>query len=279
VRVYALINGQGDWQRVQETMRAARSVGRLTVRAVKLFADGALGSRGAAMHEPYADDPENTGLWLMDPRELSSRMARVAEAGFQPCVHCIGDHACTVVLEAAARLPRTVRPRAEHLQILRVRDLPLLKRSGAIASMQPAHATSDGSWAEQRLGTGTERQRGAYAWRSVADAGVPLAFGSDFPVEEQDPRLGLQSAIARKLRDGSVWMPEQRLTRQQALHAFTAGAAYAEFAEEVRGMIREGFEADLTVFGQDVFDVHANELTSVPVTATVVAGRVEHAGA
>src|SRR5207248_1926887 len=149
---------------------------------------------------------------------------------------------------------------------------------GAIASMQPTHATSDAPWAEQRLGRGSERQRGAYAWRQALDAGAPLAFGSDFPVEGIDPRAGLRAAVARKSADGAVWMPEQRLRREEALHAFTAGAAYAEFAEGRRGCIREGFDADLTVFGRDVMAVHVDELCSVPIAATVVGGRVVYAG-
>ena len=143
--------------------------------------------------------------------------------------------------------------------------------------MQPTHATSDGAWADERLGKGSERQRGAYAWRQVLDARVPLAFGSDFPVEGIDPREGLRAAIARKTPSGAVWMPEQRLTRDEALLAFTVGAAYAEFAEERRGRIKEGQEADLTVFGRDLFETAADDLTSVPVVATVVGGVVEHA--
>jgi predicted amidohydrolase YtcJ len=281
LRVYAMIDGQGDWARVEEQIRLWRetpSLGRLTVRSVKLFADGALGSRGAAMFESYEDDPGNTGLWLMDPRELSERIARVAAAGLQPCVHCIGDRACTVTLEAFAAVPRDVRPRAEHLQVLRARDVPLLKRSGAIASMQPSHAVTDGVWAEARLGRGTERQRGAYAWRQALEAGVPLAFGSDFPVETMDPRVGLRAAVSRKLPSGAAWMPEQRLTRAEALHAFTAGAAWAEFAEGRRGIIREGFDADLTVFARDVMEVHVDELPQIRIEATVVGGDVEHAG-
>jgi len=248
------------------------------VRAVKLFADGALGSRGAALFEPYQDEPGNKGLWLMEPRALGERIARVAAAGFQPCVHCIGDEACALTLQAFAAVPRALRPRAEHLQILRARDVPLLQRSGAVASMQPTHATSDAPWAEARLGRGTERQRGAYAWRQVLEAGVPLAFGSDFPVEDIDPRLGLRAAVARKTVSGAVWMPEQRLTREEALRAFTAGAAYAEFAEGRRGLIREGFDADLTVFGRDILAVHVDEIPAVPLQATVVGGRVVHAG-
>ncbi len=279
VRVYAMIDGQGADldERLREWAEKPR-IGRLTVRAVKLFADGALGSRGAAMFESYEDDSGNTGLWLMDPRELEDRIRRIAAAGFQPCVHCIGDQACALVLQAFANVPRDLRPRAEHLQILRSRDLPLLKKSGAIASMQPTHATSDAPWAEARLGPGTERQRGAYAWRQVLEAGAPLAFGSDFPVEGMDPREGLKAAVARKSASGAVWMPEQRLTRLEALHAFTTGAAYAEFEEGRRGLIREGFDADLTVFARDILEVHVDELTKVAVVATVVGGNVEHAG-
>jgi predicted amidohydrolase YtcJ len=215
---------------------------------------------------------------MMDPRELEDRIRRIAAAGFQPCVHCIGDHACALVLKAFATVPPDLRPRAEHLQILRSRDVPLLKKSGAIASMQPTHATSDAPWAEARLGRGTERQRGAYAWRQALEAGAPLAFGSDFPVEGIDPREGLKAAVARKSASGAVWMPEQRLTRVEALHAFTTGAAYAEFEEGRRGLIREGFDADMTVFAKDILEVHVDELPRVPVVATVVGGNVEHAG-
>ena len=279
LRIYAMIDGQGEGldERMREWKEKPR-VGRLTVRAVKLFADGALGSRGAAMFEPYDDEPGNTGLWQMDPRELDERIAKVAAAGYQPCVHCIGDQACALVLQSFAKAPRDLRPRAEHLQVLRARDVPLLKRSGAIASMQPTHATSDAPWAEARLGHGTERQRGAYAWRQALEAGAPLAFGSDFPVEGIDPREGLKAAVARKSASGAVWMPEQRLTRLEALHAFTTGAAYAEFEEGRRGLIREGFDADMTVFARDIMTVHVDELPQVKVQATVVGGHVEYAG-
>src|SRR3954470_3314424 len=230
VRIYAMIDGQGrDLDDQLRAFRARPSSDMLSVRSVKLFADGALGSRGAALFDSYEDDTGNTGLWLLDPAELDSRIARVAAAGFQPAVHCIGDRACARVLEAFTRIPRELRPRAEHLQILRPRDVALLKKSGAVASMQPTHATSDAPWAEERLGRGTERQRGAYAWRQALDAGAPLAFGSDFPVEDIDPRLGLRAAVSRKPGARAPWMPEQRLRRDEALRAFTAGAAYAEF--------------------------------------------------
>src|SRR5260370_34959282 len=129
--------------------------GLLKVRAVKPFADGALGSRGAALFEPYEDEPGNTGLWLLEPPELEERIVRIAAAGFQPCVHCIGDRACALTLQAFSRIPPDLRPRAEHLQILRPRDVPLLRKSGATASMQPPPARSAGVWREAALGLRT----------------------------------------------------------------------------------------------------------------------------
>ena len=283
VRVYAMLDGQQPMDKLAAQMELwARTpqIGRLTVRSVKMFADGALGSRGAKLFEPYADDAGNSGLWLTEPGELRRRIGAVASAGFQPCVHAIGDHACAEVLSAYASRPelRALRPRVEHLQLLRPRDAQLLRASGAVASMQPTHATSDAPWAESRLGRGTERQKGAYAWRQALDAGAPLAFGSDFPIESIDPRPGLRSAVARRTAAGQAWMPEQRLTRDEALHAFTAGAAYAEHAEGRRGMIREGYDADLTVFERDVLEVAVDELPEVPIAATVVGGVVEYAG-
>ena len=280
IRVYAMLDGQQPMKDLASQMAVWKErpeVGRLTVRAVKLYADGAMGSRGAAMFEPYSDDPGNTGLFVTSPDELRRRVLAVARAGYQPAVHAIGDRACESTLRAfsdPALLP--LRPRVEHLQVLLARDVPILKASGAIASMQPTHATSDGPWAEARLGRGTARQKGAYAWRQVLDAGVPLACGSDFPVEDIDPPKGLYSAETRKgpgLQDG--WMPEQRMTRIEAVTCFTAGAAYAEFAEERRGMLRVGMDADLTAFDRDVMAVPAEELTKLRVTHTFVGGRDE----
>jgi predicted amidohydrolase YtcJ len=258
-------------------------LGRLSVRAVKLFADGALGSRGAALLEPYEDDSGNTGLWTTPLSHLRARILRVARAGFDPAVHCIGDAACREVLRAFVELRRAgmadTRPRAEHLQLLRPEDVPLLRESGAVASMQPTHATSDGRWAEERLGHGTPRQRGAYAWRQAADAGAVLAFGSDFPVEGADPRAGLYSAVARRLAgaptEAPAWMPEQRLSRLETLRAFTSGAAFAERAEHRRGMLRAGYDADLTLFGRDLLAIPEAEIPSIPIRGTIVAGGLE----
>jgi predicted amidohydrolase YtcJ len=278
IRVYAMIDGEVPLPALRAELERWKGYGErglLTVRAVKLYADGALGSRGAALHEDYADEPGNRGLLLTPPDVLREKLAAIAAAGFQPAVHAIGDRAVSLVLDAfsAAGVPRALRPRIEHLQIVLGRDLPRLAAAGAVASMQPVHATSDGPWVAARLGAGTERYRGAYAWRSVLRAGVPLAFGSDFPVEDADPRAGLAAAEERIARDGRPFTPEQRLGRDEALRAFTAGAAYARFAEARRGAIREGLDADLTLFAEDVLGVPAARLPRVRVSRTIVAGK------
>jgi len=287
VRVYAMIDGHQAEDALAAELarwRDARPPARLAVRAVKLFADGALGSRGAALIDGYADDPGNRGLFLTPPGRLRGRIERVARAGFQPAVHAIGDHACREVLRAFAELARQgllrgLRPRVEHLQIVRREDLALLTEAGAVASMQPVHATSDGPWAVERLGEGTPAQRGAYAWRQVLAAGAPLAFGSDFPVDSPDPRLGLFAAEVRTPAGATgPWMPGERLRREEALRAFTWGVAYASFAEERRGVLREGADADLTAFSEDLLEVEAERLPAIPVLATVIGGRVEYAG-
>jgi predicted amidohydrolase YtcJ len=297
IRVYAMIDGEVSLERLEaELARIAAlgraeggrapglEVGRLTVRTVKLYADGALGSRGAALFDDYADEPGNRGLLVTPPEVLRAKVRAVVAAGFQPAVHAIGDRGVAEVLSAfeAAAEPgrvRTLRPRIEHLQILRAADVPRLAATGAVASMQPTHATSDARWVPARLGAGSPRLRGAYAWRTVLSAGAPLAFGSDFPIEEPDPRAGLAAAETRlPAAGGPAFTPEERLGRTEALRAFTSGAAYAAFAEERRGMIREGWDADLTAFGGDVLSVPAGALTKLPIALVVVGGRVEVGG-
>ncbi len=286
LRVYAMIDGQAPLRTLDEQIerwKATPEVGRLTVRAVKLFADGALGSRGAALREPYSDDPGTRGLLLTPPDALRERIRMVARAGLQPAVHAIGDRACAGVLEAFATIGEEMdlarlNPRIEHFQTLADADLPLLASVRPVASMQPIHAVSDAPWAEERLGRGTPRQKGAYAWRRVLDCGASLAFGSDFPVDRFDPRLGLHAAELRLPRGASVpWMPEQRLTRIEALRAYTEGVAIAARAHDRRGKVKEGQDADLTVFARDILAVSADEVPGVEVTHTIVAGRIEHA--
>lgn len=279
VRVYAMIDGQPPLPALEAELarwRPTPEIGLLAVRAVKLYADGALGSRGAALLEDYADEPGNRGLFLTAPDELRAKVAAVARAGFQPAVHAIGDRACREVLDAFAAVQgiRALRPRVEHLQVLQPADLPRLAEIGVLASMQPVHATSDGPWVPARLGEGTARLRGAYAWRSVLEAGATLVFGSDFPVEEPDPRAGLHAAETRRGAGGVAFLPEEALTREAALRAFTVGPAQAAFAEGRRGMIREGHDADLTAFAEDLRGVPPEALPRLTLTHTVVAGRV-----
>jgi predicted amidohydrolase YtcJ len=279
VRVYAMIDGEGPLSALEAELarwRGGREVGRLSVGAVMLFADGALGSRGAALHEDYADEPGNRGILLSPPEVLRAKVRAAAEAGLQPAVHAIGDRAVSealAALEAAGDL-RRLRPRIEHLQLARRADLARLAAAGAIASMQPVHATADAPWVAARLGAGSARLALAYAWRSALDAGLPLAFGSDFPVADPDPRAGLADAEERSPRGGPPLTPEQRVTRQEALRAFTAGGAYAAFAEARRGAVREGMDADLTVFAGDLAAASAAELRALPVLHAVVGGRI-----
>jgi len=282
IHVYAMIDGRQPMAVLEEQMnewRTSPTIGRLTVRAVKFFADGALGSRGALLFEPYSDDATTSGIAVMPHDELRARILAAAQAGYQPAVHAIGDRAVHEVLDdflaASAAVPG-LRPRVEHLQILDARDVPLLVASHAVASMQPTHATSDGPWAEQRLGHGSDRQRGAYGWRTVIAAGVPIACGSDFPVEDPDPYAGIRSAVLRTWPGGPPggWMPEQRMTLDEALRCFTSGAAYAEGAEKRRGRIAEGYVADATVLRVDPVARGVQALGPEALVATIVEGRV-----
>ncbi len=254
----------------------------LTFRTVKFWLDGALGSRGAALHAPYSDEPAQKGLLLIEPAELERRARVLMEHGYQIAIHAIGDRANTLALDILGRAAAEAkvenrRNRIEHAQILRHEDIPRFAQLGIIASMQPTHATSDMIWAEQRLGR--ERIAGAYAWKSLLDAGVNLAFGSDFPVEDSNPLLGLYAARTRQDAKGHPldgWLPEQRLGGEPALRAFTIGAAYAAFAEEARGMLRPGMDADFVALSVDPVLDPPEKLLSGKALLTVVAGRVAY---
>jgi predicted amidohydrolase YtcJ len=231
---------------------------------VKLFADGALGSRGAALLQPYSDDPKNTGLVLTSRAELE-RIAHLAlRRGFQVAVHAIGDRGNRAVLDAfeAAGVTARNRFRIEHAQVVALEDFARFARLGVIASMQPTHATSDKPWAEARVGK--ERLRGAYAWRRMLDAGAHVSFGSDFPVEEVDAVAGLRAAVER-----GGWTLDQKLGLEEAVHAFTWEPAFAAFEETWRGRAEPGQAADLTVL-----DASGPGLPSSRVDLTVVGGRV-----
>lgn len=275
LRVYAMADGQGADAEVY--LGLGRIGGRrLEVRAVKLLADGALGSRGAALRAPYSDEPSQAGLMLLSPEQLRARAQDFAARGFQVAIHAIGDRANGVVLDVLAGLERErpgARHRVEHAQVLAPEDVPRFAAAGVIASMQPTHATSDMPWAEARLGP--ERLAGAYAWRSLLDAGARLAFGSDFPIESPNPLAGLFAARTRQDAHGQPpggWRPEQRLSGEVALAGFTTGAAYAAFAEERRGRLAPGLDADFVVLDVDPVEGPPEALLGGRVLVTVVDG-------
>jgi predicted amidohydrolase YtcJ len=249
----------------------------LSVRGIKFFADGALGSRGAALLEPYSDDTKNSGLLTRDKASLSAAIARATKAGLQVAVHAIGDRANRVVLDAleAQGEKKPLRPRIEHAQVVHEDDVKRFAAAGVIASMQPTHCTSDMSWATARLGE--KRVPRSYAWRSMLEAKVPLAFGSDFPVEEVEPIQGLTAATLRADADGfpaGGWNPWQRLTTAEALSAFSLGAAFAAFEENIAGSLAVGKRADLVVLSDDPLGISAADLRDLRVEMTVVGGRV-----
>lgn len=253
--------------------------GRLQMRAVKLYADGALGSRGAAMLEDYSDDHGNRGLLVMSAEELAATSAKAKRCGVQAATHAIGDRGNRLALDTyekalGADAAGDHRWRVEHAQILAPADLQRFAKLHVIASMQPTHATSDMPWAEDRIGP--QRIVGAYAWRQLRDSGARLAFGSDFPVESVDPRLGLYSAVTRADAEGQPaggWMPQERLTAFEALRGFTLDAAYAGFAENELGSLASGKRADFVVLKEDPLAVPDAQLRTLDVRATYVDGK------
>ncbi|HYI64338.1 MAG TPA: amidohydrolase [Allosphingosinicella sp.] len=253
--------------------------GRLRMVGVKLYLDGALGSRGAWLKAPYRDAAGQRGLPLATDTVLKNLMSRAAMDNFQVAVHAIGDQANALVLEAIAELAETYtgdrRWRIEHAQIVDPADLPRFARHGTIASMQPVHQTSDRTMAEARMGL--ERLGGAYAWRSMLDNRVPLAFGSDFPVESPNPFHGLAAAISREDGEGNPpggWLPQQRLGIEQAFAAFTRGAAFASFAEDRLGTLEPGRMADFIFIDRDIFAAaNQREIRATQVLETYVAGQ------
>jgi len=255
----------------------------LAVAGVKLYADGALGSRGAALLEDYADDPGDRGLTLLTQEQLRDRLAVCAAAGMQPAIHAIGDRANRMVLDAIEEQERrtpafaALRPRVEHAQVVAPADWSRFAALGVVPSMQPTHCTSDMPWAPQRLGPG--RLAGAYAWRRLAPDPAVLAFGSDFPVEAPDPLPGLWAAVTRRGTDGRPGPrgypdADQRLDLRAALGAFTAGAARAAHQEGRRGRLAPGYACDLTVLDMDPLTDGAEALLHAHVSMTVINGEV-----
>ncbi|HEY0137831.1 MAG TPA: amidohydrolase, partial [Nannocystis sp.] len=254
---------------------------------VKLYVDGALGSRGAALLAPYDDRPGHTGALHHTQAQLGELVEIAVRGGWQVAAHAIGDRAIRDLLDAfeAARKqargdegrPRDpARLRVEHAQIVALEDIPRFARLGAVASMQPTHATSDMAWVPARIGAA--RLPGAYAWRRFLDARVALALGSDFPVEQPNPTHGLHAALTRQDPTGSPpggWLPDQRLTLWEAIAGFTSGAAFAAGQEDWRGRLGLGMAADLTCFRDDLRTRPPPSVRDAAILATVIAGRVE----
>ncbi|HUD27610.1 MAG TPA: amidohydrolase family protein [Novosphingobium sp.] len=252
---------------------------RLKLNGVKLYLDGALGSRGAWLKAPYADDAKAKGLPQMSQTQLGNLMSRAAMDNFQVAVHAIGDEANATVLDSIEELSATYkgdrRWRIEHAQIVDPADIPRFGRNGVIASMQPQHEASDRTMAEARLGP--QRLAGAYAWKSIAAAGATLAFGSDTPVEPAHPFEGLAVAVTRQGADGQPaggWQPQEALTREAALAAYTTGAAYSLFAENRLGRIARGYRADFLFVDTDPMTATPADLRATKVMETWIGGKL-----
>ncbi len=273
------------WKRLAEA-GISREMGSdfLKLGAVKGFADGSLGSRTAWMFESYDDAPGKRGLpmAIMDPPTAMEALVRGSEEAFiQPCIHAIGDRAISEMLDLYARVGtragRARRFRIEHAQHVRAADFKRFADLDVIASMQPYHAIDDGRWAEKRIGQ--RRARTSYAWRSMLDAGAGLAFGSDWPVAPLDPLLGVYAAVTRATLDGKNpkgWIPEEKITVEEGLRAYTSGSAFAAFEETEKGTIARGKLGDMVVLSDDVFGIPPEKLKNARVVLTVVGGKVVH---
>lgn len=303
MRVYAAIGGPGEtWEQFLKS-GSLMSYGdhRLTVRAIKMYVDGALGSRGAALIEAYSDDPDNRGLTVISEEKLKQVVETALDHGFQVCTHAIGDRGNNIVLNVyenalKSRPKKDVRLRVEHVQVLQQSDIPRFAELGVLPSMQPTHCTSDMYWVEARLGP--KRVRGAYAWRSLLKTGVIIPGGSDFPVEHPNPLFGIYAAVTRQDQQGrpknaedvkkywqlskegivdpSVfeggWYASEKMERLEALRAFTSWAATAAFQEALVGSLEPGKLADFVVLSHDIVRIPAEDILKTIVERTIVGG-------
>ncbi len=247
---------------------------------LKVFIDGTLGSGTALMFEPFIDDPSTSGLPMMPYKEFERRIVAADAMGFQTGTHAIGTKGNNWVLNAVAKAQevngkRDHRHRSEHAQILIDEDIPRFAELGVIASMQPTHCITDKRFAEKRIGL--ERCRGAYAWQRLLDVGAKIAFGTDWPVEPIDPLEGLYGAVSRKDRageEGEGWFPDQKLSMEKTIELYTLGAAYAEFMEDRKGMLKENYLADMVIFNNDLMTIPHEQIMTSKVDYTIVGGQV-----
>ena len=248
--------------------------------ALKGFFDGSLGSRTAAMLAPYSDDPSTSGILRMDPAKAKQLAIERDKAGFQIAFHAIGDRANRSALEVFAAVhkangTRDRRDRIEHAQVVAPLDFERFRQLGVIASMQPSHETTDMRWAEERIGA--DRARGAYAWHSMLQNKVRLAFGTDFPVETINPMRGLYACVTRELPEGGPkggWEPQEKISIEDCIAAYTRGSAYAEFQEDRKGQIIDGKLADIVVLSTDITKAAPAEILGTQAIITIVGGRV-----
>lgn len=284
LRIYVMLDGT-DKAFVEEWLKRGPQIDaahhRLTIRSFKLFADGALGSRGAALFEPYSDQPGTKGVMTLHEFDIYNFTRHALQKGFQVATHAIGDAGNRATLDAYEKAMKETpqakdpRLRVEHAQVMSLDDIPRFAKLHVIASMQPTHCTSDMVWAEKRVGPA--RIKGAYAWRSVLKTGAHLTLNTDFPGETLDPFATIYAAITRQDPEGNPpggWHPEQRLTLDEALRGYTREAAYAEFEEAVKGSLEKGKLADLIVISQDITKVQPKELLSTRVLKTFIDGKL-----
>lgn len=285
VRLWVMIRDSND--KLVEALPRLRTAGKgngsLTVRAIKHSLDGALGSHGAWLLEPYADLPSSTGF-MTTPLEVIEETADLAlENGYQLCVHAIGDRANREILDLFAETfeehgvdGETVRWRVEHAQHLNPDDIPRFAELGVIASMQGVHCTSDGPWVPTRIGDERAKQ-GAYVWRKLLDSGAVVTNGTDVPVEDIDPMGSYYASVTRRLPDGKYFYPDQVMGRLEALETYTLAAAYSAFEEDVKGSLTPGKYGDVTVLSKDILTVPADEIPDTEVLYTIVGGEVRYA--
>jgi predicted amidohydrolase YtcJ len=280
LRLWVMLRASNE-ELARKLATARVSTDHLTVRAIKRSIDGALGPRGAWLLEPYADLPASRGLNTEEPDEIRRTAALALEHGFQLCVHAIGDRANRETLDIFEQAFRAhpdrkdLRWRVEHAQHISARDIPRFGQLGVIAAMQGIHCTSDAPYVLERLGR-SRAEEGAYVWQKLLQSGAVVGNGTDAPVEDVSPIASFYATVSRKLKDGSVFFPAQRLTREQALRSYTLSNAYAAFEEEQKGSLKPGKWADITVLSRDIMTVPEDEIPSTDVVYTIVGGKVAY---
>jgi hypothetical protein len=250
---------------------------------LKAFIDGTIGSGTALMFDPFTDNPETSGLAMMPYEEFENMVVIADKFGFQIGVHSIGDKGNNWTLNAYEKAQklngiRDSRHRDEHAQTLLLTDIPRFAQLGVIASMQPTHCISDKKFCEKRIGS--DRAKGAYAWKSLADAGAALAFGTDYQVEPLNPMEGLYAAVTRKERlgeEGKGWYPEQKISMTDAIKYYTLGSAYSQFMEDRKGILKTGYLADIVITDKDLITIEENEIMKTKIDYTITGGKVVYA--